>query len=159
MTQKIVPVMVKWLPLAVIAFCLMLLGLNAVSASDINDEYLTEKIEIANSQDWGAYSEMQGTYLLILDEEPYTILIQENTAAFGSGVPELYDYKIITTKDDFDKWWKIAEYYLENGKFSWKQRYLEIPWLYINTPIQKFGSTGNIAYAIQGMQKTTVNII
>jgi len=159
MKKRIVPSMLKWLPLIVVVFCLMLLCLNAASASDINDEYLAEKIDIANSQDWGVYSEMEGTYFLILDEEPYTIFIQENVASFESGVPEIYNYKIITTKDDFNKWWKIAEYYFENDKFSWKQRYFDIPWLYLNTPIQRFGSAGNIAYAIQGMQKTTVNVI
>ena len=152
------PKWIKWLPLTIVVFCLLLTGLNIVSASESSDEYINEKIDIANENDWGEYSWIEGTYLVILDNEPYTIYLEDSQASFEPGVPEIYDYKIITTQSGFDKWFKIAEYYFENGKLSWKQKYIDIPWLYLNTPIQRFGTTGNIAYAVQSIGKTTVNI-
>lgn len=153
------PTWIKWLPLTIVVFCLMLTGLNIVSASDVSDEYISEKIDIANENDWGEYSFIEGTYFVILDGEPYTIYLEDGQASFEPGVPEIYDYKIITTQSGFDKWWKVAENYFENGKISWKQKYFDIPWLYLNTPIQKFGSAGNIAYAVQSAGKTTLNIV
>ena len=153
------PRQLKWLPLIIVVFCLLLTGLNIVSASEAGEEYIAEKIDIANKNDWGEYSWIEGTYLVILDGEPYTIYLEDSQASFEPGVPEIYNYKIITTQSGFDKWWKIAEYYFENGKLSWKQKYIDIPWLYLNTPIQKFGSAGNIAYAVQSVGKTTVNIV
>ena len=158
MTIK-VPVWIKWFPLVIVVFCLLLTGLNVVSASEANDEYISEKINIANENDWRDYSCIEGTYFIILDGEPYTIHLEDSQASFEPGVPEIYDYKIITTQSNFDNWWKIVESYFENGKISWKEKYFEIPRLYLNTPIQKFGSAGNIAYAIQNVGKTTVNIV
>lgn len=154
-----VPKRLKWLPILVVVWCLFLVGLDLVLASDINDEYISDKIDIANNNDWGQYSGMNSTFFVIIDQEPYTIYIENGQASFEPGIPEVYDYKIITTKSEADKWWKIAEYYFENGEFTMRQKYLDIPWLYLNTPIQKFGTTGNIAYAVQTVQKTTINII
>lgn len=156
---KWVPKWLKWVPLMIVVFCLLLTGLNIISASEPGEEYIAEKIDIANENDWGEYSWIEGTYFVILDDEPYMIYLEDNQASFEPGVPEIYNYKIITTMSDFDKWWNIAEYYFENGKFSWKQKYFDIPWLYLNTPIQKFGTAGNIAYAVQSVEKTTVNIV
>ncbi|MCK4665562.1 hypothetical protein KAU33_02365 [Candidatus Dependentiae bacterium] len=154
-----VPKRLKWLPIIMIVWCLVLSGLEIALASDINDEYINEKISIANDNDWGEYSEINSTFFLILDGEPYTIYIENNEASFEYGVPEIYDFKVITTKSNADKWWKIAGYYFENGEFTMRQKYLDIPWLYFNTPIQAFGTTGNIAYAVQIVQKTAINII
>lgn len=154
-----VPKRLKWLPILIVIWCLFLSGLEIAFASDVNDEYISDKIDIANSNDWGQYSEMNNTFLVIIDQEPYTIFIENGQASFDFGIPEVYNYKIITTKSDADKWWKIAEYYFENGEFTIKQKYLDIPWLYLNTPVQEFGTTGNIAYAVQIAQKTVINII
>ena len=154
-----IPKWFKWLPVIMIVWCLLLVTLDIALASDVNDEYISEKIDIANGNDWGRYSEINSTFFVILDEEPYTIYIDNGQASFESGAPEIYDYKIITTKIKADKWWKIAEYYFENGKFTIKQKYFDIPWLYLNTSIQEFGTTGNIAYALQMVYKTTINII
>ena len=159
MSLNKMPKRLKWLPILMIVWCLFLSGLDIALASDINDEYIKDKIDTANINDWGDYSEINSTFFVIFDKEPYTIYINNGQASFESGVPEIFDYKIITTKSNADKWWKIVEYYFDNGKFTMKQKYLDIPWLYLNTPVQKFGSSGNIAYAVQIVQKTTINII
>lgn len=159
MTLNKIPKWFKWIPAAILVFCLLLTGLNIAYASDASDEYVSEKVDIANENDWGEYSEIGGTFFVILDGEPYTINIENSYVTFESGVPEVYDYKIVTTESKFDRWWKIAESYFDDGELSLKEKYIDIPWLYINTPIQKFGSAGNIAYAMQGVGKTAVNII
>lgn len=145
--------------LSIVVICWILIILTSMGSASITEDYITEKVTIANENDWGRYSEITGTYFVILDEEPYTFYIENGTITFESGIPEMYDYKIITSTSNVNKWWKIVEYYFENGDFTFKQKYLDIPWLYFNTPIQEYGTTGNIAYAVQIVEKTTINII
>ena len=122
-------------------------GIELTAQSTATDIYMLEKTKWANTQDWGEYDNIEANVYLILDGEPYLVqIINGRVKEVKAGVPNTYDYKVTTTTKNANKWMVIAEYYVEHGKLTFCQKYWEIPLLKLQTPVQRNGTHGNVAY-------------
>ena len=122
-------------------------GIELTAQSTATDIYMIEKTKWANTQDWGAYDNIEANVYLELDGEPYLVqIINGQVKEIKAGVPNTYDYKITTTTKNANKWMNIAEYYAEHGKLTFRHKYWEIPVLKLQTPVQRNGTHGNVAY-------------
>ena len=122
-------------------------GIELTAQSTATDIYMIEKTKWANTQDWGEYDNIEANVYLELNGEPYLVqVINGQVKEIKAGVPNTYDYKITTTTKNANKWMNIAEYYAEHGKLTFRHKYWEIPILKLQTPVQRNGTHGNVAY-------------
>ena len=145
-------------------FVLILLTLPAqaltiTAENSVTNSFMQEKISYFNQQDWQEYNNAQGNYYVIMDDQHYLIQVNRGKVIdIGEGVPPTWDYKIVTSQKNAEKWSEIAQYYVEHGEFKFRHRYWDIPILRLQTSIQQKGKVGNIAYIASAVTNSNINI-
>lgn len=133
--------------------------LTIASGNVATDIYMQEKSKYANTQDWGEYKDISANFYVILDGEPYLVQISNGKVLeVKAGVPVSYDYQIVVSQKNADRWWSITLYYFEHHKFTWKQKCIDIPYLYLTTPIKKSTGSYNLAWSVSNVGKTVINL-
>ena len=143
----------------VILFVLMALFVQTGIAASPVENYINEKADYASAQDVGEYEGFNADVYLVFDGENFLVAIDNGKVTeVKMGIPDEYDYKITTTRERADQWWEIALYYFENQELTWKQRYIDIPWLFLNTPIV-CDDDSNFAAMVQNAKESVINLV
>ena len=148
--------------LLLLVLTLLILPATAITISaenSVTNAYMQEKIKYMNEHNWREYNNAQGNYYIILDDQHYLVQVNRGKIIdIGEGVPITYDYKIVTSTKNADKWFGIVDHYLEHGTLTFRQRYWDIPMLRLQTSIQQRNTQGTIAYITSAIGKSNINI-
>ena len=132
-----------------LAITLLIMPAQAIALSaenSVTNTYMQEKTKYLNQQDWRQYNNTQGNYYIVLDDQHYLVQINQGKIVdVKEGVPNTYDYKIVTDTKTANKWFSIADHYLEHGELTFRHRYWDLPILRLQTSIQRRGTYGNVA--------------